>query len=807
MAVRLETSFRNFGNTLFDVEIHDDEASGYSVKNGYLYPSHAKYASASFVKTGWRIATYSDWDDLVQYLGDTALDNSLTAGGKLKDTDLTFWDSPNSGASNEVGFNARGSGYMTVDMAFLYLKQRCRFFEFTSNYYIDIFYNNTTINITNFSDPGEYACPIRLVKDSTSLTHGQSGTYTCNNGKEQRTICINGVEWLADNLVETKFNTGALIPVVTTSAEYISSYIAGTWCVIAYDNNPINVEVDATPVHYVAANQGFNLSYESDDVICAPILASQCSVHMYIQDSNRTEINQLIEDIANSGNENRFTVVIYANDILFWRGKLQAERTSIPDQYTAEITLQANDGFGRLKSIPYDNAGTLYEGFEIITKHIFNILNKLDMFTYGGIDETFAIITNWNHNSETSRLIENLQFHHDSVKEIKTDGTILPLTCYDVLIQILTRFNLRIVQQGGIFYFQNLNYLGVTGNKTYYTYDTTGAFIDELEASFNTAIVQKLAGGGSYFREPAKSVTSGYMYRDSLAGNNLFTGMLQYDTTTSLGIIPAGNGEVFGINLVYRLKHVGDPASLLTYFIEHVFLIQSGTFYLTNETGTMEWTTDSAARVRINGAFEIEDAYNFQLNDAISFLSAELADAGEVTLRWTWRQVDSAGDPVTPDGTDTVTLTQSIATIIYGAGEENEGTIVTIATGGNLSGEVIELPELRIGDKPYLRSIGRIQYYDSGETDWLNTESNWGYGSDENLSIMELTVREIMALQRTAVRVNTYNILQSYPGAANKINDCIVTMAEYSANSNQWRIDCFVPVINRDGITFTEYLE
>ena len=57
-----------------------------------------------------------------------------------------------------------------------------------------------------------FGLPLRAIKGSTTLTHGQTGTYTGNDGKVYRTICIGTQEWLADNLCETKFRNGDWIP-------------------------------------------------------------------------------------------------------------------------------------------------------------------------------------------------------------------------------------------------------------------------------------------------------------------------------------------------------------------------------------------------------------------------------------------------------------------------------------------------------------------------------------------------------------------------------------------------------------------
>ena len=79
---------------------------------------------------------------------------------------------------------------------------------------------------------------IRLIKDSTTLTHGQTGTYTGNDGKVYRTICIGTQEWLADNLCETLYRDGSPIPEVTDNATW-AALTTGALC--AYNNDWNNV--------------------------------------------------------------------------------------------------------------------------------------------------------------------------------------------------------------------------------------------------------------------------------------------------------------------------------------------------------------------------------------------------------------------------------------------------------------------------------------------------------------------------------------------------------------------------------------
>ncbi len=66
---------------------------------------------------GWRMPTFDDWDELSDFLG-----GHQVAGGKLKETDTTYWQYKNVGATNEVGFGARGGGKYGPSVTFNELK-------------------------------------------------------------------------------------------------------------------------------------------------------------------------------------------------------------------------------------------------------------------------------------------------------------------------------------------------------------------------------------------------------------------------------------------------------------------------------------------------------------------------------------------------------------------------------------------------------------------------------------------------------------------------------------------------------------
>ena len=127
--------------------IYGNEASsGTNATNyGFLYNWYAANGIATTGSTtyknlcpsGYHVPTDSDWNKLVKFIhsgadtSSTTLDQSNTAGGKMKSTGTTLWGTPNTLADNSSGFSALPGGYRWPDGRFDYVRDEATFWSAT----------------------------------------------------------------------------------------------------------------------------------------------------------------------------------------------------------------------------------------------------------------------------------------------------------------------------------------------------------------------------------------------------------------------------------------------------------------------------------------------------------------------------------------------------------------------------------------------------------------------------------------------------------------------------------------------------
>ena len=217
---------------------------------GLLYNWYAATDARNITSSDdWCVPDHLEFKTLFDYLGGDDI-----AGGKLKEIGFIYWDSLNTGATNEVGFNARGAGirYIYEDMAvFTGIKQLLVYWNSTdipeggraSTIYYDVDGIATYDGTSNYSEHKASGASIRLFRPATAaeqlLPDGTAcAPYQGNDLKLYRTVKIGTQVWLADNLAETKFRTGEDITEVTDNAAW-AALTTGAMC--AYNNDWSNV--------------------------------------------------------------------------------------------------------------------------------------------------------------------------------------------------------------------------------------------------------------------------------------------------------------------------------------------------------------------------------------------------------------------------------------------------------------------------------------------------------------------------------------------------------------------------------------
>ena len=213
-----------------------------AVKYGRLYNWPAVVDARNFAAIGWTApSNWTDWLTLINYLGGQGV-----AGGKIKEVGFTYWVSPNTGATNEVGFNARGSGTRFWDGEFGGIMYNSYFWsteEASSDYANSPVLSCSEESFTYSQSLKYFGLPIRLVRPATEaeqlLADGTAcDPYVGNDLRQYRTVKIGTQVWTADNLAETKFRNGDNIPIVTDNATWAALDTAG---MCSYDNDDNNI--------------------------------------------------------------------------------------------------------------------------------------------------------------------------------------------------------------------------------------------------------------------------------------------------------------------------------------------------------------------------------------------------------------------------------------------------------------------------------------------------------------------------------------------------------------------------------------
>lgn len=124
----------------------------------YNYP-----ASLNACPQGWHLPTDVEWTTLTNYLGGESV-----AGGKMKETGTSHWNSPNNGATNSSDFTGLPGGWRSIEGTFSFLGQNGDFWSSTEATWALAwlrFLNNDDDDISRAYGDKAYGLSVRCLKD------------------------------------------------------------------------------------------------------------------------------------------------------------------------------------------------------------------------------------------------------------------------------------------------------------------------------------------------------------------------------------------------------------------------------------------------------------------------------------------------------------------------------------------------------------------------------------------------------------------------------------------------------------------
>ena len=132
---------------------------------GKLYNWYAVADNRGLCPNGWHVPTDGEWTTLTTYLGGESV-----AGGKMKSIGTTYWNSPNTGATNESGFSALPGGSRFNNGSFNSIRYNAVFWsatekDYNSAWICNLNYDNGNVN-RNLNFYKQDGWSVRCFKDT-----------------------------------------------------------------------------------------------------------------------------------------------------------------------------------------------------------------------------------------------------------------------------------------------------------------------------------------------------------------------------------------------------------------------------------------------------------------------------------------------------------------------------------------------------------------------------------------------------------------------------------------------------------------
>lgn len=592
-----------------------------------------------------------------------------------------------------------------------------------------------------------------------------------------------------------------------------------------------DIEFDITP-------EGVSLKWDGEnDERYQPIKGSSCNFTMMITNATLNGFLALLR----AADEGRFTIKLSYYDgsswNIYWRGFIVAENLAEEDvDYPFELDVEAIDGLGRLKDLPFNhtatyNAGT---GYRALT-YIKDMLGLCGYIADFGTGNTFltTIVDLYedsmsNIGVQSSDPVYKTQIYADAFLQIDEQGIEHPVSAIEVLENICKVFGARIFQSGGEWHFIQVQRYHTAGVVEYRRYDEANNALGNGTTDLNkvggagnqidldSTTIVKLAGMKKEFYEPLFRAAITY---DTFGKTSLLktTPSNQYSggtaSTHSLGALTATTDDSIEVSWWVTTDIVTNSfnyATVMNGFSGALMVAQYVGVQLYNDHSTVEYWDETnqvwdSSGPPVTNYFQVQllgipvsgTNFAYPQTSSFSFITNELPRSANYSIKFSaepWA-IGTGTLSTPPNGTGQVSASASASVAAQAphpvtaflSPSKNYGRYVLYSVAGNITvkqdyfaqvsnGASLEYQdEALLGDGPTNASVGRLEVWNGAA--WVVADTWQQSQAGTSATLLTLMAELILGGQRVFIDKNqmTVYLKGGYNYLFNFINSIEVT--------------------------------
>jgi len=515
----------------------------------------------------------------------------------------------------------------------------------------------------------------------------------------------------------------------------------------------------------------------------AELMPSTCNLVILLMDQNqRVALNDAL-----TGKEGENTITVLRDNAVDWIGGIMTGLSGEEDApYPQEFTIKATDGVARLKDTPYNFGGLGVNEFVVVTDHFKRILELCPNSKLYNSGELFVRFnsTMWPDlltPDNTINLFSKLRISVKAFRTVDKKGEVTFMSAYDVLVQTLRAFGLRLVYAKGVFHiFEISNATRVDEPVVWHEYDVDMASIGTTTLAdwstesnkivnnlVNSASVKMLSGGRIMPQAPTRRVELTYKHysRQNLTAQSTWS----YLNTAPSGILnfQSGGGTSLRITGSIRPTVIPPPGSSFPSVPVHVIINMN--LYVDDGAGNIEALTRTynyaAGIINYNETEWVSGDANTATPIAATASSfgafstqftietPPVPQDGDLFIGFRLGAILAAGSPYTGADTEYFIENVFVESLIDGSNDDQYNYNTWGINNPDFNeNSLVDKRDLLIGDGPLLNTFGRIQAKTgAGVSDWDNTQG-WRHYVDGAYLSTSVPHTHLLALDLLFIR-------------------------------------------------------